>query len=220
MWEVLEKLQNCGNNHVALSFSCPHSSPTSHHPAPEYGRPWGLPANLHGWRSSFNLRWEVMQWWNDGLGGMWAQGPEPLLVWGDGHGCSMRMFGWSCGIHNGNPREPTLQPKNHEAVSICRGVVKMFSKRGLRKLKKLFEEDSKRPEIWMCYPIHTNIHLAEDESLNQGDWPQRLSNHWLPLSYVDTGVTPRKPGLKRKELKTTTTEKTQPHTVGDIISQT
>lgn len=63
----------------------------------------------------------------------------------------------------------------------------------------------------MRYPIHTNGHLAEDTSLDQGDRSQNLSNHWLALHSMDTRITPKNSGLKMKEL--TTTEKThlQPH---------
>ena len=128
-----------------------------------------------------------------------------------------------CAYTTETQENPHYSLKTMRLWAYAEEVWKYSAKEDSKSWKRLFEEDSKRPEIWMCYPIHTNIHLAEDESLNQGDWPQRLSNHWLPRSYADTGVTPRKPGLKIKELKTTTTtEKThpQPHTTGDIISQT
>ena len=63
----------------------------------------------------------------------------------------------------------------------------------------------------MCYPIHTNGHLPEDASLNQGDWSQNLSNHWLALYCVDTRATPKNSGLKMKEFITTEKTHLQPH---------
>ena len=91
-----------------------------------------------------------------------SKGPESLLVWGDSQGCSEHILAWSCVQTQRKPKRTYARPGDCEAVNMCRGDAKIFSKKQKRKkswkdLKFKCDIQYIQMAIWLRMQVLTKV---------------------------------------------------------------